>query len=455
MTDSQHEKVQKLHENRLKAQTELNTLQQKILDSITNGDRRVRVERLVKETEDAMTKAFTRNEQLITLAFKTSDSETVQADIEKWLREVTEQNDEVLRKAREYIDSCTESDVKSHSSVGTVNKSASKRSSTSSRTKTSSQRQKDLLLATQRREELERQNANAIRLAKQKQEVARKQLEREKERLEEEQALQLEELEEENRRKLVEAKLTELELTDDLSQVTDEFHETLSRISTHSKQTTSQRVSDWINEVNEPDSVSNQPQTNTVDLNNVPGSSNTAVILESNDVVRMRQATLEMRSLADGNIGPRQSQIPQIGISSNSTILRPNSTPPSFAAINPLPMFQLPTVSTTSNTVSSVTVPVVNQQPLTMFSQVQPSVAPTTTRTQVNIPSSHVIPNLSAWTFPAPSSFPTVHTTTYYSSAACKRTSYATEHNCNTDRDNNGDFYTSCTNSKRRNNFLL
>ena len=358
-----------------------------------------------------MTKAFNRNEQLITLASKTSDSEAIQADLEKWLSEVTEQNDEVLRKAREYIDSCTESDVKSHSSVGTVNKSASKRSSTSGKTKTSSQRQKDLLLATQRREELERQNANAIRLAKQKQVVARKQLEREKERLEEEQPFQLEELEDENRRKLAEAKLTELELTDDLSQVTDGFHETLSRISKHSKQTTSQRVSDWVNEVNEPDSVSNQPQTNTVDLNNVPGSSNTAVIPESNDVVRMRQATLEMRLLADGNIGPRQSLIPQIGISSNSTILRPNSTPPSFAAINPLPMFQLPTVSITSNTVSSVTVPVVNQQPLTMFSQVQLSVAPATTRTQVNIPSSHVIPNLSAWTFPAPSSFPTVHTT--------------------------------------------
>ena len=83
MTDSQQEKVQKLHENRLKAQTELNTLQQKILDSILNGDRRVRVKRLVKETEDAMTNAFTRNEQLITLASKTSDSGTIQADLEK------------------------------------------------------------------------------------------------------------------------------------------------------------------------------------------------------------------------------------------------------------------------------------------------------------------------------------------------------------------------------------
>ena len=388
----------------MKAQTELNTLQQKILDSITNGDQRVRVERLVKETEDAMTKAFNRNEQLITLASKTSDSETVQADLEKWLSEVTEQNDDILRKAREYIDSCNGSDVKSRSSVGTVNKGASKRSSTSGKTKTSSQRQKDLLLTTHRREELERLNANAIRLAKQRPEVARKQLEREKERLEEEQALQLEELEEANRRKLAEVKLTKLELTDNLSQATYEFHEQL-------KQTTSQRVSEWVNEVNEPEIVSHQPQTNTVDLNNQAGSFNNAGIPGSNDVVQTRQATLEMRSLADVNIGPGQSQIPPIGISSVSTILRPNSTPPSLAAVNSLPMFLLPTVNSTLNAVSSVTVPVVNQQPLTMFSQVQPSVTPATTRTQVNIPTRHVLPNLSDWTFPAPSSFPTVHAT--------------------------------------------
>ena len=188
-------------------------------------------------------------------------------------------------------------------------------------------------------------------------------MEREKERLEEEQALQLEELEEKNRRKLAEAKLTELELTDDLSQATDKFHETLSRNSKHSMQTTSQRVSGWVIEVNEPESVSHQPLTNTVDLNNEAGSFNT------------RQATLEMRSLADVNTGPGKNQIPPIGISSVSTIQRSNSTPPSLAAVNPLPMFQLPTVNTTSNTVSSVTVavPVVNQQPLTMFSQVQPS----------------------------------------------------------------------------------
>ena len=152
--------------------------------------------------------------------------------------------------------------MKSHSSVGTVNKSACKGSSTTGKTKTSGQRQKDILLATHRREELERQNANAIRLAKQKQEVARKQLDREKERLEEEQALQLEELEVANRRKVAEAKLTEIELTDDLSKATDELRETLFHLSKHSKQTTSQRVSDSVNETNEPDtdSVSHQPR---------------------------------------------------------------------------------------------------------------------------------------------------------------------------------------------------
>ena len=223
--------------------------------------------------------------------------------------------------------------------------------------------------------------------------------------MEEEQALQLEELEEENRRKLAEAKLTELELTDDLSQATDELRETLSQISKHSKQTTSQRVSDWVIEVNEPDSVSNKPQTSSMEFDNVPGLSKPAVIPALTDVVQIRQATPLVRSSANVNIGQRQSQIPIFGISSNSTILRPNSTPPSLAAVNTLPIVQPRPVNTTSNTVSTMTVPMVNPQSKTLLPHVQPSV------TLVNIPTSHVIPNLSAWTFPAPSSFPTVHAT--------------------------------------------
>ena len=92
-------------------------------------------------------------------------------------------------------------------------------------------------------------------------------MEREREWLEEEQTLQLQEEFrkmkkkdfQENRRKFVQAKLTELELTDDLSRATDELRETLSYISKHSPQTASQRLTDRVNEVNEPDCFSNQP----------------------------------------------------------------------------------------------------------------------------------------------------------------------------------------------------
>ena len=192
-------------------------------------------------------------------------------------------------------------------------------------------------------------------MAKQKQEIARKQLERKKERLEKKQVHQLKELEEENRQKLAKTKLTELELTDDWSQATDEFREIMSQISKHSKQ-------NCVIEVNEPDSVSNQPQAKSVEFNNVAGLSNPAIIPASTDVVQIRQATPPVRSFANVISGPGQSQIqiPPIGVSSNSNILRPNSTPPSLAAVKPLPMFQLSTVNTTLNTVSSVTVPVVN-----------------------------------------------------------------------------------------------
>ena len=97
-----------------------------------------------------------------------------------------------------------------------------------------------------------------------------------------------------------------------------------------------------------------------------------------------------MRTSANVNIGLEQYQTPSFVISSVPTNPRPTSTPPA---------------NNTTNTVSSVTVPVA------MYAQVQPSVTPTTTMTQVNIQPSHVIPNLSAWTFPAPSNLTTVHAT--------------------------------------------
>ena len=197
-----------------------------------------------------------------------------------------------------------------------------------------------------------------------------------------------------------------MELTDDFSQATDELRETLSSISKHSKRTTSQRVSDWVNEINEPDSVSHQPQTNTVEFNNVVVSFNPAVIPESTIFDQLRQATVPARSSADDSTGSGRSHLSPIGILSVSTIPRPNSTAPSFT---PLSFFQPPPVNTTAKTVSSSTVPVASLQSLTRFPQEQLSVGPKTTMTQVNIQTSHVTPNLSAWTFAAPSSLLTVH----------------------------------------------
>ena len=257
------------------------------------------------------------------------------------MKEVTEQNDEVLRKAREYIDACPAADEKSHSSVGTVNEKASKRSSISMKSKTSSQKQKELVLAMQRREELARQSENALRLAKQRHEFARK-------RLEEEQALQLEKTEEENRRKLAEARITELELTENLSEAPDEFHETLSRISKHSRQTASQRVSDWVNHVN-----SEPPQAVTTEANAEVESSNPPVASTTpiTEVVQSGYPN-QLTALASGlNTFPPEQQLNVAAVNFSMPVIT-NSSPPSLAAVSHLPFRHVssaaaPTTSTT------------------------------------------------------------------------------------------------------------
>ena len=62
MADTMREKVSKLHDSRTKAEAELNKIQQKLIDAIENAERRVRVDRLVTSCEEALTKAFAKNE---------------------------------------------------------------------------------------------------------------------------------------------------------------------------------------------------------------------------------------------------------------------------------------------------------------------------------------------------------------------------------------------------------
>ena len=81
MADPIQEKVEKLFDSRAKAEADLIKFQRDVTEAVSNADRRVRVERLVTCCEEAMTKAFTKNEQLLELAQKTIDPDSVTADL--------------------------------------------------------------------------------------------------------------------------------------------------------------------------------------------------------------------------------------------------------------------------------------------------------------------------------------------------------------------------------------
>ena len=186
---------------------------------------------------------------------------------------MTTRNDEILKKARDYIDQCPPVDGASQSSTTvTRRKQPSKTSAsrTSRQSRTSSQRQRDLLIAKQRKEEMERQNEAALRFAKQQQELELERLQEEQEllrlrtdRLKKEQALRVEQLEEENRKKRAEATLTELELTEDLSDSQSELLDTVSQLAASTKADVAVRVSEWVK--NSPVASASDP-TNTVSL---------------------------------------------------------------------------------------------------------------------------------------------------------------------------------------------
>ena len=157
MTDARPDKVRKLFESRAKAETELQKLQEKVQDVVENKDRRARIERLLTSCDEAMTKLFAKHEQLFELAGKTEDPSLVKQNLETWSNEVTTRNDENSKKARDYIDQWPLVDAASQSST-TVTKSKQPSETSTSRTsrqsRTARQRQRDLLIAKQRKEEI-------------------------------------------------------------------------------------------------------------------------------------------------------------------------------------------------------------------------------------------------------------------------------------------------------------
>ena len=115
-----------------------------------------------------------KNEDLIAFAGKTEDPSELVPSLESYLEAMTTKNDKIPASAQNYINSIR-----------------SRLPSLMTSSKTSNQREHDYVISKMKREEIEKQNEAAIRLAKQKTE------------------LELDELEENNRKRLAAATLQE------------------------------------------------------------------------------------------------------------------------------------------------------------------------------------------------------------------------------------------------------
>ena len=385
MSDPVHEKVQKLFESRAKAEADLKKTQRDVTEAVNNAERRVCVKRLVTHCEEAMNKAFAKNEQLFGLAKKTSDLASVKADLEKWLNDTTVQNDESLRGARKYIDQCPNAERSSQSSTKTSNKVISSKASSSKVSKSSSQRQRELLIAQHKREEIERQNEAALRLAKQKQD------------------LELEQLQEENRKRLAEAHLVELELQEDLSEANEDLHETLSQLSGASTVHESQRISEWINNSPVVTINSNQPEAVASTAIATSIATTTAVTTSLAPLGNTARITMELHGTtqaltsvsAPTTVVPVSTLGPNAVAQTVTSLIPPEPTVPGPRSSTSAISQQLPILQATS------TFSHVQQQPLV------PPRMPTFTMA-VN----HILQNSSAWTIPNPTNNPTPIVTT-------------------------------------------
>ena len=96
--------MEKHFKGHAKVKTELKKYQQQVIETVGNTKRKIRIESLANTREQAMTKAFGEHEYFNSFADKTTDPEALKIGFEKWLGDVSMENDKVLKKAREYID---------------------------------------------------------------------------------------------------------------------------------------------------------------------------------------------------------------------------------------------------------------------------------------------------------------------------------------------------------------
>ena len=238
MTEQQ-EKLKKLFNARSNLESELRNIHKDITDAIDRQGRRVKVERLVSKLKDVFSKLVEKNEELFELASKAENPESIYPVLEQWLDDVTKNNDEFLLAARSYIDSVAHRDTVCE---GFNPQGQSKRSSRQTASSMSSQRKHDFLMAKLKREEAEKQEQAAMRLAKQKHEIAmrKKELEIQMEQM------ALQELEEDHRQRVAAAKLDEADLMDNHSLFSHHSSE-LNLFKDRGSDRSQGLVQDWVN----------------------------------------------------------------------------------------------------------------------------------------------------------------------------------------------------------------
>ena len=207
---------------RSKREAELHAILEDILHCINSQSRRVKVDRLVTKCNEAFMTVVDKNEDLIAFAGKTEDPSALVTSLQSYLEAMTTKNDKLLTSARNYINSADDKMSEFQETRASIR---SRLPSIMTSSKTSSQRKLDYVIAKMKREEIEKQNEAAIRLAKQKKQM------------------ELDELEENNRKRLAEATLQEFELLDAVSKSSQSETTASARSSMRSQKA----VQDWIN----------------------------------------------------------------------------------------------------------------------------------------------------------------------------------------------------------------
>ena len=165
----QQEKLKKLFNRRYNLESDLCNIHKDITDAIDRQNRKIKVERLVSKLKDVFSKLVQKNEELLDLASKTENPDSIYPVLEQWLDDKTKNNDKFLLAARSYIDSVADRDTVYE---GVNPQGQSKRSSRQTTQSMSSQRKHEFLMAKLKREEAKKQEQAAMRLAKQKHEIA-------------------------------------------------------------------------------------------------------------------------------------------------------------------------------------------------------------------------------------------------------------------------------------------